>query len=130
MRNSILIIAFLFVGLGKIQAQNVENLNPPVYPGCEKAPDKMKCMRENIIQLVGKQFHPEVLSNIKERPVSVECAFTITQDGEIEINEINTPYEPLKLEILKILSQISYIKPAEKDGVPIRIKYKIPFIFE
>jgi len=130
MKNNILIIIFCFISLGKIQAQDTNNLKPPVYPGCEKASNKMKCMRDNIIQLVGKQFHPEILTKIKERPVNVECTFTITQNGKIEINEINTKYDPLKIEILKILSQISYIKPAEKNGIPIRIKYKIPLVFQ
>jgi len=130
MTNKIILSFFLLLITGKAYSQQYMNVEPPVYPGCETKENKMKCMRDNIINLMSTNFHPEALSESKNRPVVVECIFTIRKDGYIEINEIKTSNTNLKKEILRVLSKIPPVKPAIKENLPINIQYKIPFVFE
>ncbi len=129
MKTKFFIIVFI-LALGNIKAQDMAGITPPVYPGCEEQALKMQCMREQILKLVSENFNPQVLNGIEKRPVIVETAFTITHEGKIEINEVKTGNESLRMEIFKVLSKIPPVKPAEKDGIPIAIQYKIPLVFQ
>jgi protein TonB len=124
------IFLFVLFNFSPIYSQNNTDIKFPVYPGCEMSQEKMKCMRNKIIETVSTHFNTETLNEIKERPIIVETTFTITNEGEIEINEVKTPYKNIQIEIIKVLSMIPPIKPAEKNGVPISIQYKIPLVFQ
>jgi len=130
MRNKLLIFLFFVTGTQILFSQELAEITPPVYPGCEQSNEKMSCMREQILNLIGQNFNPSELSNIKEKPVIIETEFTITRDGIIEINEIKTENKKLKMELLRVLSKIPPVKPAEKEGKPIDIRYKLPLIFQ
>ncbi len=130
MKNSIFLLLLMTITSLRISAQTSSEIAPPLYPGCEQSTEKMSCMREKIINLIGTNIDAQVLANIKQKPLTVETTFTITQDGIIEINEINTQNEKLKIELLKVLSKIPPIKPAEENGIPVGIQYKLPLVFE
>ncbi len=130
MKNNLFLLLLLIFTSVKISAQVSSEITPPVYPGCEQNTEKMRCMRKKIINLIGENIDAQVLANIKQKPITVETSFTITKEGMIEINEINTQNEKLKIELLRVLSKIPPIKPAEENGIPVGIQYKLPLVFE
>ncbi len=119
----------LLLFLTKAYSQEIRDVEPPIYPGCENAENKMKCMRENIIDLIAENFQAEEQTGKQNKSIIVECTLSILADGNIEINEINTSDMALKKEILRIFQKLPSVTPAKQKGIPINIQYKIPLVF-
>ena len=125
----------LFIGVMILATQSTQAQQRPdkmpVYPGCEQAEKNMSCMRESILNFIGKNFNSDLLHDIKDtQQVSVLVSFVIDEYGEIDEIIIDSAYAKLNAEMKRVIKLLPKIKPAEANNIPIAMKYQIPVVFE
>ena len=102
----------------------------PIYPGCKyKDNDSLtKCLNNNISKLVQKKFRVKKASKgfNKKGSFYIYLNFSIDSKGKI-VNEMAFgPNESFEEEALSILKKVKKIKPATKDGKPIKEHFTLP----
>ncbi len=116
--------------------------NFPVFPGCEDAINKIQCFNLKISTFITDNFDKNLLRQIQERikdiSVQYNVMFIVNENGEITNIKINSSSkkildekinENIKHEIIRILSGLSQLEPAEENGKPVAVVLSLPVIF-
>ena len=56
-------------------------------------------------------------------------SFNIDEEGKVDIISVEGPKKELNAEAKKIILAIPQMKPGERGGKPVPIKYTVPFTF-
>lgn len=106
--------------------QNVDHL--PVFENCENSTDNLKCFNISIGNFIQENFEypDEAIDNEIVGKVTVN--FVINKEGEVV--KIKATNDDNKENILtryskKLISKLSKVKPALKDGVPVAVSYEL-----
>ncbi len=100
----------------------------PVWPGCEETPGKA-CFKAKLTEHLkaNYKFPKDVNGNIIRGKAVV--SFHINEEGKVEILKVEGPEKPLNLEARRIIEAIPKMKPGERAGKPVPVKYTVPFTF-
>jgi len=106
----------------------------PVYPGCEKFPTKkgiVECMSEKIKKHVVKRFNTDVAIEygIKGRQKTL-VTFIINVKGEVVNVKARAPHPELQKEVIKAVSSLPKMKPAQQGFKKVSVTYALPVILQ
>ena len=102
----------------------------PIYPGCEDAEDKKKCMSEKITKHVNKKFDTGLGSELGlsgRNRVSVQ--FKIDKNGDIVNVRARGPHPRLEQEAVKVVKSLPKMTPGEQRGQKVGVLYGLPINF-
>ncbi len=105
----------------------------PIYPGCEDQVDheeRLQCFNRRILQFISMEtIYPEKAR--KENLMGkVWVSFVIGENGEIkDVVVLKGEHESLNNEAIRIIKKLPKCTPAQKDGVPVSVKYTVPINF-
>jgi protein TonB len=134
----LLLILFLFLGGAGFAQEGVKVKGntlttkeiPPVWPGCEDAAiEKKVCFKQKLTEHLKKnyKFPKDAQGNLVRGKAIV--SFNVDEEGKIEILAVEGPKKELNAEAKRIILAIPQMKPGERAGKPVAIKYKVPFVF-
>lgn len=108
--------------------------NVPVFPGCEKfSTKKMKieCMSEKIKKHVIKKFNTDIAIEfgIEGRQKAL-VTFVVNTNGEVVNVKARAPHPELQKEVVKIVSSLPKMKPAQQGFKHVSVTYALPVIFQ
>ena len=102
----------------------------PVYPGCENAKDKKKCMSEKITKHVNKKFDTGLGAELglsgRNR---VSVSFKIDKNGDIVNVRARGPHPRLEQEAVRVIKALPKMKPGEQRGQKVGVLYGLPINF-
>lgn len=102
----------------------------PVWPGCEGTEtEKSNCFNQKLVQHLKEhyKFPKDAKGNfIRGKAV---ISFNINKEGKVEIISAEGPKKELNEEAKRIIMLIPKMKPGERAGQPVPIKYTVPFTF-
>jgi len=106
----------------------------PVYPGCEKFSEKKKlieCMSKNITKHVIKEFNTDIAIEygIEGRQKTL-VTFVINTKGEVVNVKARAPHPELQKEVIKAVSSLPKMKPAQQGFKKVSVTYALPVIFQ
>lgn len=102
----------------------------PVWPGCEGTEkDRKNCFNQNLVQHIKEhyKFMKDAKGNFIRGKAIV--SFNINKEGKVEILSVEGPKKELNEEAKRIVLLIPQMKPGERAGKPVPIKYTVPFTF-
>lgn len=102
----------------------------PIFPGCENAKDKKKCMSEKINKYVNKKFDTGLGSELGlsgRNRVSVQ--FKIDKNGDVVNVRARGPHPRLEQEAIKVIKALPKMKPGEQRGQKVGVLYGLPINF-
>lgn len=102
----------------------------PIYPGCENAKDKKKCMSEKITKHVNKKFDTGLGSELGlsgRNRVSVQ--FKIDKNGDIVNVRARGPHPRLEQEAVRVVKSLPKMTPGEQRGQKVGVLYGLPINF-
>lgn len=102
----------------------------PIYPGCENAKDKKKCMSEKITKHVNKKFDKSLGSELGlsgRNRVSVQ--FKIDKNGDITNVMARGPHPRLEAEAKRVIKSLPKMTPGEQRGQKVGVLYGLPINF-
>ena len=110
----------------------VGSFSVPVFPGCEKSTstkEAKKCFSKNVQMHFSKKFDANLPNNLglKKGRKRVFIAFKIDRNGDVVNVNAKAPHPSIKSEVIKIMKQLPKMKPGNKNGKPVNVKYSIPF---
>jgi protein TonB len=102
----------------------------PIFPGCENASDKKKCMSEKINKYVNKKFDTGLGSELGlsgRNRVSVQ--FKIDKNGDVVNVRARGPHPRLEQEAVRVIKGLPKMKPGEQRGQKVGVLYGLPINF-
>lgn len=102
----------------------------PIFPGCENAKDKKKCMSEKINKYVNKKFDTGLGSELGlsgRNRVSVQ--FKIDKNGDVVNVRARGPHPRLEQEAIRVIKALPKMKPGEQRGQKVGVLYGLPINF-
>lgn len=102
----------------------------PVWPGCSGTEaEKKTCFNRKLTQHLKEtyKFPKDAKGNFIRGKAIV--SFNINEEGKVEILSVEGPSKELNEEAKRIILAIPPMKPGERAGQPIAVKYKVPFTF-
>lgn len=102
----------------------------PVWPGCEGSEAAKKtCFKQKLVEHLktNYKFPRDADGNII-RGKSV-VSFNINTEGKVDIISVEGARKELNAEAKRIILAIPEMKPGERGGKPVPIKYTVPFTF-
>lgn len=102
----------------------------PIFPGCENAKDKKKCMSEKINLFVNKKFDTGLGAELGlsgRNRVSVQ--FKIDKKGDIVDVRARGPHPRLEQEAVRVIKALPKMKPGEQRGQKVGVLYGLPINF-
>ena len=102
----------------------------PVWPGCDgTAKEKDQCFTQKLTQHLKEnyKFPRDAKGNFIRGKAVV--SFKINKEGKVEIISAEGPKKELNDEAKRIILLIPPMKPGERAGQPVPIKYTVPFTF-
>ena len=142
-----LIIAFTFMFFGAqawaqteaelVKKDTVYSINGvdefPIYPGCEDEIDnetRFRCFNKSLLQHISMEFVYPKIAREENLMGKVLVSFIIDENGEVKnVEIIKGEHESLNKEAIRIVKKLPKVVPAQKDGVPVSIKYVVPINF-
>ena len=113
----------------------------PVFPGCESAPNKEKCMQEKIDKIINRKFNTEIATDYDlEGKQTIYVAFKIGKDGSVgsirpvvrgKSAKTMSPQakKALEDEARKVIASLPKFKPGKQRGKPVIVPYMVPIKF-
>jgi protein TonB len=104
----------------------------PVFPGCKGNNEQLKkCMNKKIQRLVAKNFNTEIAQDLglSGERVRIFTQFTIDKDGKITSIKTRSKYKDLEKEAIKVIKTFPKMKPGKQRGVPVKVSFTLPIIF-
>ena len=103
----------------------------PVFPGCEKAKDKKKCMSEKIKKFVNDEFDTGLASDLGLSGINrVYVQFKIDKTGNIVNVGARAPHPRLQREGERVVKKLPKMKPGEQRGQKVGVIYSLPITFQ
>lgn len=106
----------------------------PVYPGCEKISVKkkqMECMSEKIRKHVIKKFNTDIAIEYGiEGKQKALVTFVINIKGEVVDVKARAPHPELRKEVIKAVSSLPKMKPAQQGFKNVSVTYALPVILQ
>lgn len=102
----------------------------PVWPGCEGTEaEKKSCFNQKLVQHLKEnyKFPKDAEGNLIRGKAVV--SFNVNEEGKIDILSVEGPKKELNAEAKRIILAIPKMKPGERAGNPVAVKYKVPFTF-
>ncbi|RRO20270.1 energy transducer TonB [Flavobacteriaceae bacterium 14752] len=102
----------------------------PIFPGCENAKDKKKCMSEKITKHVNKKFDTGLGAELGlsgRNRVSVQ--FKIDKNGDIVNVRARGPHPRLEQEAVRVIKALPKMTPGEQRGQKVGVLYGLPINF-
>ncbi|QTY26950.1 energy transducer TonB [Flavobacterium sp. CS20] len=102
----------------------------PIFPGCENAKDKKKCMNEKISKYVDKNFDRSLGSELGltgRNRVSVQ--FKIDKNGDVVDVKARGPHPRLEQEAIRVIKGLPKMIPGEQRGQKVGVLYGLPINF-
>ncbi|BAO56287.1 hypothetical protein [Nonlabens marinus] len=97
-----------------------------IYPGCSVYEDQKttdKCFHYYVNDLISFNFDKTILKDIGINvPTVIYPFFTVTNEGTLSDIEVYAAHPLLELEGIRILREMSKLKPATVNGKPIAVK--------
>ncbi|GHA26211.1 hypothetical protein GCM10007103_04440 [Salinimicrobium marinum] len=102
----------------------------PVWIGCEGTEkEKKECFNQQLVAHMKQHYKfPKDASGNYIRGKAV-VSFNINEEGKVDILKVEGPKQALNEEAKRIISLIPKMKPGERAGKPISVKYTTPFTF-
>lgn len=103
----------------------------PIYPGCETANNKKKCMSDKISEYVVKEFNVDIAQNLglKAGKKRITTQFKIDNHGNVSDVRVRAPHPKLKEEVVRMLNGLPKMKPGKKRGKAVNVRYNLPIVF-
>ena len=105
----------------------------PIYPGCDHGDNnfKMKCMSQNIVNFVNKNFNVKIAIKSGLKGVhQVNVSYTINLEGNITRINAKGPNSEVEEEAIRVIKLLPKMKPGYQKGKPVSVPYTLPFRFE
>ena len=106
----------------------------PIYPGCESKgnnEDKKKCMADNIMQFVQKNFNTELANDLGlEGRQRISVQFKINRNGNVVNVRARAPHPKLEEEAVKVVKSLPKMIPGKQRGRPVGVLYALPILFK
>lgn len=137
MKKLVLIAFLLFAGMTyaqegvSVKGNTVTTKDiAPVWPGCENSDTSSKaCFKQKLVEHLKANYkYPRDENGKIVRGKSV-VSFNINEEGKVEILSVEGPTKEVNEEAKKIILAIPQMKPGERAGKPVAVKYKVPFTF-
>lgn len=102
----------------------------PVWPGCETSDKSSKdCLHDKLNLHIKENFkYPRDSQGKFIRGKSV-ISFSIDANGEVKDISAEGEYREINEEAIRIVKLFPKMKPGQRGGKPISVKYKMPFNF-
>ena len=137
MKYFLLLSFFMFCATGFAQEGVKINSNTlttrqiaPVWPGCEGTEaEKKSCYNQKLVQHLKEnyKFPRDAQGNLIRGKAIV--SFNVNEEGKVDILSVEGPKKELNAEAKRIILAIPKMKPGERAGKPVAVKYKVPFTF-
>lgn len=118
-----------------VNEDNTMNLNetvdfPPEFEKCKNSDDKMKCFFNEINLHIMENFKypPEALD--KAIQGKIITTIDIDENGKFIIYSSVGPHKILEDEAKRIYNKLPKIKPALKNGIPVKVRIAVPLTFK
>ncbi len=102
----------------------------PVFPGCkgDKAALK-KCFSQKVQKHFSRKFDAELPNELglPSGRKRVFIGFKIDKNGNVVNIQARAPHPKIKKEVIKVMKLLPKMKPGKQRGVPVGVKYSIPF---
>lgn len=102
----------------------------PVWPGCEGSEaTKKTCFKQKLVEHLKANYtyaRDDQGQIIRGKSV---VSFNINEEGKVEILSVEGPKKELNAAAKKIILAIPQMKPGERAGKPVPVKYTVPFTF-
>ena len=104
----------------------------PVYPGCETANNKKKCMSDKISEYVVKEFNVDIAQNLglKAGKKRITTQFKIDNHGNVSNIRVRAPHPKLQEEVIRVIKGLPKMKPGKKRGKAVNVRYNLPIVFK
>ncbi|QSS96147.1 energy transducer TonB [Psychroflexus sp. ALD_RP9] len=103
----------------------------PIFPGCENAKDKKKCMSEKIKEFVNDEFNTGLASDLGLSGINrVYVQFKINKNGDIVEVGARAPHPRLQREGERVIKKLPKMKPGEQRGQKVGVIYSLPITFQ
>lgn len=125
MKKLIVLACFLIGGVSLSSAQQTS----PVWPGCENAEDVKNCFNQKLSQHVSDNYeYPKNDAGEYVRG-KVTVSFTITENGEVEVNSVEGAKPQVNQAAKAMLMKIPKMEPGTLNGEPDARNFTVPFNF-
>jgi beta-lactamase regulating signal transducer with metallopeptidase domain len=103
----------------------------PIFPGCEDAIDKKKCLQDKIKEHVSENFNKKITNNleINSEFKIVYVQFTIDKNGTITKTRARGPHKATEKEAIRVIQSLPKMQPGEHNGEKVNVKYTLPINF-
>ncbi|NQY04806.1 MAG: energy transducer TonB [Flavobacteriaceae bacterium] len=113
----------------------------PIFPGCESAPNKEKCMQEKIDKIINRKFDTEIATDYDlEGKQTIYVAFKIGKDGKVsnirpavrgKSAKTMSPKakKALENEAKRVIGLLPKFKPGKQRGKAVIVPYMVPIKF-
>lgn len=102
----------------------------PVWPGCEgNEATKKTCFKQKLVEHLKANYtyaRDDQGQIIRGKSV---VSFNVNEEGKVEILSVEGPKKELNAAAKKIILAIPQMKPGERAGKPVPVKYTVPFTF-
>jgi protein TonB len=136
--KKILVVFMLLIG-GTVFAQNGVKAEgntlttreiAPVWPGCEGSEaSKKACFKQKLVEHLKENYKFPRDANGKIIRGKAVVSFNIDEEGKVDILKVEGPKKELNEEAKRIILAIPQMKPGERAGKPVPIRYTVPFTF-
>ena len=102
----------------------------PVFPGCKGDKDALKkCFSKKVQKHFTRKFDAELPNELglPSGRKRVHIAFKIDKNGNVVNIQARAPHPKIKKEVIKVMKLLPKMKPGRQIGVPVGVKYSIPF---
>ena len=102
----------------------------PVWTGCEGSEkEKKECFNQKLVAHIKQHYKFPKDANGNYIRGKAVVSFNINEEGKVDILKVEGPEQALNEEAKRIISLIPKMKPGERAGKPVPIKYTTPFTF-
>ncbi|QYA24354.1 gliding motility protein RemB [Gramella sp. MT6] len=125
------ILLLLFINLSfQITAQDV-NLSSEIYPEfpeCENIDyeDQAQCFNQTLVNYIISTFQTPEIVETENYKGQLTIIFEVDEEGRFQLIYLDAAYEELKEEIKRVFESLPVIKPANYNGRPVHMQFKMP----
>lgn len=128
----VFIVGFVSTGIAQTSANKFEKHydTPPIFPGCKESKNKMKCFQQSFDKHVERYFKYPDEARKQGIEGRVSLLFVINEKGEVVNIRTRAKHWLLEEEASRIARKLPKMKPAMKDGKPVKFVCSFPINFK